>query len=81
MAAYLTNVEHCAGQLIVALYTAAGADHVAYMYADLQAVDLTGATHDPGATVPLTATAYQVRHIPSTCILTQLLAARDSKQP
>ncbi len=50
-----------AGQLIVALYTAGGVDHVAYMHADLLAVDLTGAAHAPSETVPCTVTAYQVR--------------------
>ena len=50
-----------AGQLIVALYAAGGVDHVAYMHADLLAVDLTGAGHGTSETVPCTVTAYQVR--------------------
>jgi len=63
-----------AGQFIVALYTAGGVDHVAYMHANLLAVDLTGAAHEASATVPCTVTAYQVRssfgllRLPSACL-------------
>ena len=57
-----------AGQLIVALYSAGGANHVAYMYADLLAVDLMGAVHGTSETVPCTVTAYQVR---SSCSFPQ----------